>query len=172
MLFPDSEIVAFEPDDKVFDVLQLNIKAFNLTNVALIKKACWHSETVLNFFSEGADGGRAASEFDEKDIIQVETIRLRKFLNNKVDFLKIDIEGAENEVLHDIHDLLHNVERLFVEFHSFVGREQMLPEILTILKRADFRLHISSPGLISKNPFIQLNTYANMDNQLNIYGFR
>jgi FkbM family methyltransferase len=84
-LFPDSEIVAFEPDNKVFDVLQLNIKSFDLTNVELIKKACWHKETVLKFFSEGADGGRAASELDKKNIIEVETIRLRKFLNKGVD---------------------------------------------------------------------------------------
>jgi hypothetical protein len=126
----------------------------------------------MSFWSEGSDGGRISFDSNTKNLINIETVRLREFLYKRVDFLKIDIEGAENEVLHDIHDLLHNVERLFVEFHSFVGREQMLPEILTILKRADFRLHISSPGLISKNPFIQLNTYANMDNQLNIYGFR
>jgi hypothetical protein len=48
----------------------------------------------------------------------------------------------------------------------------MLPELLAILKDAGFRLHISSPGLVSKNPFIHLKTYAEMDNQLNIYGYR
>ena len=109
---------------------------------------------------------------DTGKIIEVETIRLRDYLIRKVDFLKIDIEGAENEVIEDIKDLLHHVERIFVEFHSFNNKEQMLPEILAILKNAGFRLHISSPGLVSKNPFVKLNSYANMDNQLNIYGFR
>jgi hypothetical protein len=89
-----------------------------------------------------------------------------------VDFLKIDIEGAETKVLEDCADLLFNVDKLFVEYHSFIGMEQPLPEIFGILKNAGFRLHISAPGLTSNSPFIELRTYSNMDNQLNIYGIR
>ena len=170
--FPNAKIVAFEPDDKVFKTLEHNKEIFDLTNVELIKKACWHEETVLRFYSEGADAGRAAKYFDEQNIIEVPTVRLRDYINNRVDFLKIDIEGAENEVLMDIQDLLINVDKIFVEFHSFVGQEQMLPEILSVLKNAGFRFNISSPGLNSGNPFIKINTYLNMDNQLNIYGYR
>ncbi len=171
-LYPNAKIVGFEPDDRVFKALEYNIEAFNFSNIELIKKACWNEETTLKFYSEGADGGRVALNLDREQIIKVETIRLRKFLDRKVDFLKMDIEGAEIEVLADIKDLLGSVDKIFVEFHSFVGKEQMLPEILTTLKEANFRLHISSPGLISQNPYLKLNTYANMDNQLNIYGFR
>ena len=171
-LYPAAEIVGFEPDDKVFEALERNIKSFNLFNVELIKKACWNKETTLKFYSEGADGGRVAKDFDTEQIIEVETIRLRNFLHRKVDFLKIDIEGAEAIVLEDCSELLANVEKIFVEYHSFIGKEQKLPELLTILKAARFRLHISSPGLISKNPYLELNTYSQMDNQLNIYGFR
>lgn len=170
-LYPNAKIVGFEPDDRVFKALEYNIEAFNFSNIELIKKACWNEETTLKFYSEGADGGRVAMNLDTEQIIEVETIRLRKFLDRKVDFLKIDIEGAEVEVLHDISDLLVNVERIFVEYHSFVEKEQMLPEILAMLKDAGFRLHVSSPGLISLSPFLKLNTYAGMDNQLNIYGF-
>jgi FkbM family methyltransferase len=171
-LYPNSKIIGFEPDDKVFKALEQNIKSFNLSDVELIKKACWNEETTLKFYSEGADGGRVAKDFDKEQIIEVQTIGLRKFLDKKVDFLKIDIEGAEVEVLHDISDLLVNVEKIFVEYHSFVEKEQMLPEIFATLKGAGFRLHVSSPGLISLSPFLKLNTYADMDNQLNIYGFR
>lgn len=171
-LFPNAEILGFEPDEKVFNVLQHNVEVFNLQNVELIKKACWNEETILQFYSEGADGGRIARDSDTQNIVEVETTRLTNYVNKRVDFLKIDIEGAESEVLNDIKSLLHNVERIFVEFHSFVGKEQMLPEILSILKSAGFRLHISAPGLTSSNPFIGLTHYAGMDNQLNIYGFR
>jgi len=126
----------------------------------------------LHFFSEGADAGRVALEYDSENILQVQTIRLKDFLNTKVDFLKIDIEGAESVVLFDIKDLLFNVDRIFIEFHSFVNQEQMLPEMLNVLKAAGFRLHISSPGLSSDSPFSHLDTYDKMDNQLNIYAFR
>jgi FkbM family methyltransferase len=171
-LFPQSRIIAFEPDDKIFSILKSNVESFDLLNVELIKKACWDKETTLKFFSEGADGGRTASSSDQEQIIYVETIRLRNYLTQRIDFLKIDIEGAESTVIPDIADLLHLVENIFVEFHSFINQEQLLPEILTTLKHAGFRLHISAPGLTSKNPFVHLSTYASMDNQLNIYGFR
>lgn len=171
-LFPDAEIVAFEPDKKVFDVLQYNIKSFALANVTLIEKACWYEEGELSFFNEGADGGRAARGLDEKNITKVETVRLRDFLVRKVDFLKIDIEGAEWKVLEDCGTQLHYVENIFVEYHSFLKAEQHLPEILSVLKDAGFRLHINAPGLTSLQPFVDISTYSGMDNQLNIYGFR
>ncbi len=171
-LFPAANIIAFEPDKKVFDTLVHNVKVFGFSDVQLINKACWNEETTLQFFSEGADGGRAAKDFDRNNLVEVATVRLQSFLNKKIDFLKIDIEGAEVEVILDIQEQLHYVERIFVEYHSFIGKDQMLPEIIAVLKNAGFRLYLSSPGLQSKNPFLHVNSYSNMDNQLNIYGVR
>jgi FkbM family methyltransferase len=171
-LFPGAEIIAFEPDTKVFEALEYNTKVFELTNVELVKKACWNEETTLTFFSEGADGGRVAQDFDKQNNIQVPTVRLRDYLYEQVDFLKMDIEGAEVEVLDDVKDLLVNVEKIFVEFHSFEGKRQKLSGILSILEEAGFRYNIHHIGVYSPNPFIAVSGYANMDLQLNIYGYR
>jgi len=172
-IFPNASIIAFEPDEKVFDVLKFNIDSFKLENVNLFQKACWSETTTLEFFSEGADGGRQAMKGDAiKRIEKVETIRLKDYLIRKVDFLKIDIEGAELEVLKDAKENLNLVEKIFVEYHSFIGQEQCLPELLAILKDVGFRLHITAPGLTSIHPLVELNTYAGMDNQINIFGFR
>lgn len=171
-IFPNATVIGFEPDEKIFDVLEYNIKSLELSNVQLFKKACWSKETTLQFVSEGADAGRTATDSDKENIISVETIRLKDFIDKKVSFLKIDIEGAEYEVLRDAAENLTNVKNIFVEYHSFVGQEQKLPEILTILKNAGFRLHISAPGLVSANPYVSISKYAGMDNQLNIFGYR
>ncbi|HEV7333487.1 MAG TPA: FkbM family methyltransferase [Flavisolibacter sp.] len=172
-LYPDAEIIAFEPDEKIFDILTYNIEVFNYSKIELNRKACWSKETTLQFFSEGADAGRAAQKFDKKNITEVQTIRLRNFLNRKVDFLKMDIEGAEFEVLEDIKDLLPNVERIFVEYHSFSGQEQKLPELLNILKTAGFRLNIHHQAAVhSPQPFVSIVEYYYMDLQLNIFGYR
>src|SRR5688572_17860994 len=95
-LWPGSKIIAFEPDDKIAAILRYNIKIFDFKDVEIIQKACWNEETTLQFFHEGADAGRVAQEYDFENILQVQTIRLKDFLNTKVDFLKIDIEGAES----------------------------------------------------------------------------
>lgn len=172
-LFPASRIIAFEPDKEIYKTLSFNCNSFGLSNIELIPKACWNEVTTLEFLSEGADGGRTAVAEDGKaNVVQVETIRLRDYIDRTVDFLKIDIEGAEFTVLNDIADKLHHVQKLFVEYHSFTGQEQWLPEIVAILKSAGFRLYVSAPGLSSLNPFIHINTYAGMDGQLNIYAAR
>lgn len=171
-IYPDARIIAFEADKHIFEVLKSNIEKYELTNVELVNKACWNSETTLRFFSEGADGGRMAEESETEKIITVDTIRLKRYLKEKIDFLKIDIEGAEIEVLPDIQNELKNVENIFVEYHSFVGKQQRLPEILEILKNAGFRFHLITVGVCASQPYLFRPEYASMDNQINIFGWR
>ena len=171
--YPNSNIIAFEPDEKIYNILQFNIKSFNLKKIKLINKGLWNENTKLSFKSEGADGGLISDVNNQtlSDCV-VEVLSLKPFLNKKVDFLKLDIEGAETTVLKDIRSELNLVDRIFVEYHSFIAQEQTLNEIIDILTKAKFRLHISSPGLTSKSPFVNISTYNNMDMQLNIYGYK
>lgn len=170
--FPNATIVGFEPDENIFNFLEYNVKTFDFDNVKIIKKACWNKETTLKFFSEGADAGRVAINSDKTNVIVISTTSLRNYMKRKIDFLKMDIEGAENVVLRDIRDLLVNVDKIFIEYHSFVDKEQTLPNILEILKEAGFRFIIHHIGTYSPNPFIAVSNYLNMDLQLNIYGYR
>lgn len=171
-LYPKAEIIAFEPDEKVFNALQYNVNSFGFSNVEVIKKACWNEETTLQFYSEGADGGRICHDDDSNKMIEVKTIRLRNYLDRKVDFLKIDIEGAETKVLRDSADLLGNVDKLFVEFHSFNGQEQTLGELIQILSNAGFRYQVQHVGAFSPRPFMHIVQYNNIDLQLNIFAYR
>lgn len=171
-LFPDAQVVAFEADDRVFEALKFNINSFQFSNIALINKACWNEVTTLKFYSEGADGGRVAFDTDTEKIIEVKTVRLREFLTQRVDFLKIDIEGAETKVLKDCTDLLLNVDKLFVEYHSFKNQEQTLSSLLQILKNAGFRYQVQDIGVFSRHPFLEISDYNNMDLQLNIFAYR
>ncbi len=172
-LYPDSKIIAFEPDPEIFKILEGNLEKFNYQNLKLINKGLWNEENELDFWSEGADGG-LLSEIDNsnKASTKVATTSLNKFLKQEVDLLKLDIEGAETAVLKDIQSNLNKVKRIFVEYHSFKDKPQSIDEILSILTGAGFRLHINSPGVSSKSPFVKLNIYNNMDMQLNIYGFK
>lgn len=172
-LYPAAKIIAFEPDNKIFEVLQHNVRAFGFDNIQLFKKACWNKNGTIEFLSEGADAGRKKTITDDgANAINVETIQLGEFILDNIDLLKMDIEGAEFVVLNDIKNKLYLVQNIFVEYHSFINQEQYLSELLFILKNAGFRTHISSPGLTSPHPFITRLEYLDMDNQLNIYGFR
>ncbi|MEO7425750.1 MAG: FkbM family methyltransferase [Fibrobacteria bacterium] len=171
-LFPEAVIVGFEPDPKIFAALKANVDGFGLRGVELVPKAVWSSETTLSFSHEGADGGHIAGPSERKGIIEIKTVRLRDYLDKPVDLLKMDIEGAECEVLRDCREALKRVERLFVEFHSFAGKGQELQSLLTYLNEAGFRYNIQSTGVLSKHPFVARQVHAGMDMQLNIFAYR
>jgi FkbM family methyltransferase len=171
-IFPKSKITAFEPDPKIFSILKSNMNAYGYGDVQLLQKGLWDSPGKLKFFSEGADGGRIISGQEYAQAIEVETVRLSDYLDRQVDFLKIDIEGAETEVLEESRHKLKNVKNLFVEYHSFSDKAQSLDRILAILKEAGFRYYLHNMGIKSQQPFQKKEIYNNMDMQLNIFACR
>jgi adenylosuccinate synthase len=89
----------------------------------------------------------------------------------EVDLLKIDIEGAEYEVLKDCANSLSNVKNIFVEYHSWNSSTQKLSEILEVLEMNNFRYYIEDLSK-RKQPFINHAKEKNMDLQLNIFGIK
>ena len=171
-MYRNSEIIAFEPDKQIFSLLQKNINSFNLNNVTLINKGLWDKETTLNFNTEGADAGRVSVVNDGNGTNTIDVIKLSSFLDKPIDLLKIDIEGSELTVLKECKDQLTKVQNIFIEYHSFLGQEQTLEQILKILREAGFRYYIHAPSLYSKNPFMEVRNSLGMDMQLNISGLR
>lgn len=176
-LYPQSRIVTFEPDEGNFGVLCRNLKSFGISDVETINKALWDEETTLEFIAEGADAGRVSTgEIDVENplpgtICQVQAVRLRSYLQEPVDFLKLDIEGAETCVLEDCRDLLGNVSNIFIEYHSFAERPQSLPQLLEILQASGFRLYLDSFSH-SPRPFMHHDLHLGMDLLVNVFGFR
>jgi FkbM family methyltransferase len=170
--YPLSTILGFEPDPDICQILKENIKKFDLKEVIIEEKGVWNEETNLSFFSDGADGGRISFKSGTNNLIRIHTIRLKEYLTSHVDLLKIDIEGAETKVLKDCSDSLENVDKIFVEYHSFSDRQQDLQELLEVLSNAGFRYYIQQVGITSPTPFITINSFNKIDNQLNIFAYR
>lgn len=171
--YPNARITAFEPDPKVYKTLKSNIKQHGYTDTHLIPKGVWSTSGMLSFFQEGSDGGFITDEEPgtDKQIISIPVVRLKDYLNSKIDMLKIDIEGAEVEVLNDCREALGTVENLFIEYHSYVNREQLLDELLNIIRTAGFRFHIQ-PELVASRPFVKRINENGMDHRVNIFAYR
>lgn len=167
--FPDAKILGFEPDSMIYQMLVNNIKAFGLKNVVLENSAVWTQNTELNFFSEGSLAGSVMVDFADRKILQkVRARRLKDFLHTKVDFLKIDIEGSENELLFDLEPELLNVKNLFLEYHGISGERQKLGDILNLVTRNGFRYYIRNANDFNTTPFIH-EIKKGFDLQLNIF---
>jgi FkbM family methyltransferase len=170
--YENAEIIAFEPEQPIYDVLIKNIENFGLKNTKAIKKAAWNSETTLEFFTDKGMGGSVENVFQNQKPTIVETVRLRDYLNKRVDLLKLDIEGAEYTVLDDCRDVIKNVENIFVEYHSYINKEQHLEDILTMLKENGFRYHLRQ-SFSREKPFVdKYLACENMDMAINIFGYK
>jgi FkbM family methyltransferase len=174
-IFPAAKIIGFEADKNIFSVLKKNIEKSTFKEITLINKGVWNKEGKIFFNEDGADGGNInesnTSQLSEK-YFEIDTASLRPYLTRKVDFLKIDIEGAESVVLQDCDDLLRNVERIFIEYHSKINNKQQLDSILSILTRNGFRYYIQSETLFNSEPFIKRRSINNYDNLICIYSYK
>jgi len=171
--YPQAEIIAFEPDPAIFEILKMNIaSAGGETNTTPIQACLAKEAGEVTFYPDGADGGTMSYSDSTKKPITVQAVCLSDYITKKVDFLKMDIEGAEYEVLTSIVPKLQLVERIFIEYHSFTSQTQRLDEILAQLNTAGFRYYIEHIGIRSDEPYIQRNVNHGMDMQINIYGYR
>ncbi len=169
---PGATIIAFEPDEKNFQLLQKNITAFKLQNVILRKEAVWKENTKISFSNDASQMSRISDTTNHtQNLIEVDAIRLKDFITKEIDFLKIDIEGAEYEVLKDIEPTLHFIQKIFLEYHGTFAQNDQLNEILAILSRQRFNYYIKPAADKHPTPFHRQKT-SDYDVQLNIFCFR
>jgi FkbM family methyltransferase len=169
-LYPDAKITGFEADSKIFKYLEKNINENSISHVTLINKAIWYENTSLDFVSEGADAGKIS---DDEGNMRVEAVDILDILSHqKFDFLKMDIEGAEEFVIPRCRGFLNDIKFIFIEYHSKLGQKQCLDQILLILKEAGFRIHICGVNSNSLSPFLEIKIQSGFDLQLNIFGWK
>lgn len=170
-LYPKCKIIAVEADPKIFGYLQENISTNNFSDVTLINKAAWFKEEILNFSCDNADGGSICNG-GNGSTIEIPTIDVAEIMSvSKIDYLKMDIEGAEDVVLPACIPYLNSVRHIFIEYHSKKDEKQSLGKIINIIENAGFRIHINCV-MTTKSPFMGRNTNGNFDMQLNIFGWK
>jgi FkbM family methyltransferase len=165
-LFKNAKVYAFEPDKQIFDVLQYNVSNNKLNDVHLANKAVWIDDQDMFFNANNAQSGKLIQDASS---IKVKCVRLKTFMQDvkQIDFLKLDIEGAELPVLQDISNELHRVKHLFIEYHSVADQPQKLSQLLHILEKEGFRYFIG--GNPSKSPFTNSVVEEGMDLTLDIF---
>ena len=172
---PDSEIISFEADPDIYQVLKNNIESVSLKDIQCHNKAVWDNNDGIQFTKEGGASGTISTFRPETqdNIVVIPTVRLKNILEEfeSIDFLKMDIEGAEVEVMRDCANSLDKVERIFIEYHSYKDRNQELDALLTILNENSFRYHITE-AYASVHPFVHVEPMMGMDLLLNIYAWK
>jgi FkbM family methyltransferase len=129
---PRGHVYAFEADGLNYECAQTNIqmaaKVMGIANISLLRKAIWSHGNGVLFSNEGAMGSSAVAITGAKRGLDqvVESVRLEDFFDQsglrRADFVKVDIEGGEVEVLQASAGFLNGMKaRLIVEPHVVMG---------------------------------------------------
>ncbi len=143
-LYPKSKIVAFEPDKQSYKLFKKNIVSNAIKGVRIYNLALWDKKQRLRFYIDKKNPGwLTMSAFKKrlpKDATYVNSTTLSGFINRKVDFLKMDIEGAETKVIKELEKSgkISFINKMFIEFHKGVSRENNLESILDVLGKNNF----------------------------------
>lgn len=115
-------VIAFEPDPESFSELRRNVEINGFRHVMLEQKALSRETGRVKFFLRASPENRGIVSFgDKQPVIEVETLRLDDYLRRnptRVDFIKIDTEGAEGLILEGMHETIKQNARikLLIEF--------------------------------------------------------
>lgn len=169
-IFPDSEVICFEPDNNNFQLLEKNIADNKLNNVNIHKEAIWTKNGSISFESKGSEASKI-NESTEISSSQILCIDFAEVLSNydEIDLLKMDIEGAEHSVIRHCSTHLHKIKNMFIEYHGKVSETNKLTELLTIFHENRFKVYIKNAADNLPMPFIQKETGHWADVQLNIF---
>jgi len=137
--YPNAKVTVFEPDPPSVRLLAKNLSANKIEDVTLIKAGLSKQRGTADFFSDGSDG---SSLFSDMKNATIRVVPLSAYIGSEVDCLKINIEGAELDVLSEIETKLPLVKNLVIEYHGFPNTGQNLHKILALLDRAGFRYMI------------------------------
>ena len=147
-IYPNSKILAFEPSHSNFVFANTNITMNKLENVKLEKKALSNKKGKTNLYLPGA--GSSSTIIERSNQVEtVETTLLSEYINKTVDLIKIDVEGAETEILEDLssNDKLKLVKEIIMEFHHTPNNNSKnnLAKMLNILESNNFNYIIGTP---------------------------
>ena len=155
LLAPNAKVIAFEPNPDTFNIIKDNVGKNNL-DVKLYNVGLGKEQGELPFYTDMGDSSSQSASLTkhiqnknrELKEIKVTIDKLSNYISGPIDVLKLDIEGAEGEVLEDLEetDKLKYCKIVFLEYH-YDGENTCYPlgKLLSILDRAGFLYEIFTP---------------------------
>lgn len=140
-------VIAIEPEPKNLTLLQRNIESYNLHNVKIVGKAALDKETKMPLFLQSSrachslfyrSGNHIEIEADSPDNIA------SKLGLDHVDFIKIDAEGSELEILKGSEKLLDSpdVRLSIASYHDLPNGQPEMPAIVSYLVSRGFQIQL------------------------------
>jgi FkbM family methyltransferase len=141
------KVIVLEPDPKNFEIVKYNVQVNQLDNVVLLCVAASNREGIIRLY-QGDSGGWSSSFVVTGKHVDVPCTTLSALLEKlgieKVDWMKVDVEGAELAVLEGSISLLQRSKnlKLIVEIHS---RDCDEKKVISLLERSGYQVRNLEP---------------------------
>ena len=113
----NGSVIAIEPHPYNFKTLLYNIRLNKLNNVIPLNIAAWDSETMADLYIGKSSGGHSFKTLSGSKI-RVYARPLDNVIDelklSKVDLIKVDVEGAEAEVLRGLKRTIHRFKPIIL----------------------------------------------------------
>lgn len=156
--YPTAHITCFEPNPYSFYFLQRNVSTNRLDKVTCVEKALGaKSEKVSFFIDQEHPTSLANSTLATRmtgNRIDIQQEPLSSFVKQRVNLMKIDIEGAEYDVLMELEKskTMHLIDYFIIEYHRNIGEKHSLEEFVNILERNGFCVELPDCTFSSEHP--------------------
>ncbi len=130
---PGGKVYAFEPGKECFNLLKRNVKENNCKNVVLVNKALSDEEGEIKFYINEKDKASSSMLEETKHLgteVTVGGTTRDKEVVEAVDFMKMDIEGAELDCLIGATELLKTCKRMVLEVPEGRRDEEDIKQLL------------------------------------------
>lgn len=173
------KVYAFEPEPNNFSVLLKNIAINNFQNVFPSSKSISNKDGAMFLYlaESNREGHRIYNLGEGRKNIAIESLSLDNFFKGReecLNFVKIDVEGAEVAVLRGMQNILdlNNKMKMLIEFNPFILKKSHFDpnEFLEILFNAGFRISIISDKILRPcREKTSILTVANQSGLLNLF---
>lgn len=153
--FRDAHIIAVEPEKSNIEILKENTSYY--PNIEVIESAIWDDNTYLKIKDIGlGNWGFVVEKTRPNEPESFKAITIQKLLTEsgyeKIDILKLDIEGSEKEVFSNMYEeWLCKVSILIIELHDKI-KPGCSNAFYSAIKPYNFKKFQKGENIILENP--------------------
>ncbi|MBN1998437.1 FkbM family methyltransferase [candidate division KSB1 bacterium] len=154
IISPKGQVIAIEAIDENFHLMQKNIQANNIKNIIPIHKASHNTTGKLEFFRESnqiASAVQIGINTKQKLIVPCDT--LDNILNesniDKVDFIRIQVNGAELDVLKGMTNTLKSKPKLMVAAIYKIQGRPAWQDIVPVIRDMGYKTRVDKGNIFA-----------------------
>lgn len=152
----EGKVFSFEPENNNYRQLRKNIELNKIFNISTFRLGICDRECDTKLFlSDNNEGAHTLYKYDSCKIQKIKCIKLTDIFQQckikRADILKIDIEGAEYDILMSTSKKVFNkIDRIVLEFHDFLGLKYNSRHLIKFLENMEYDVDVKTPKIITK----------------------